>query len=386
MATAQTNESIAKQTNYSVEQVQATSNLIEKLRNAPEFKWYDIYATSWMPTLSQDEIRVHTDLMNSLKVDSKITEKFYQALVQQALDPNTRDLYWKKDAVIRPEMTAIRKEWRRLLGKIMSEIGTDYGINVPSVVFGDVFRMRACSRCTNCTSCHSNLTNTMSYLLSSIGILDRVKQFHGLKGTWDKSTTAFFAMHGCLDCLIFAHEQGYPWDEKTCELAAREGKLDCLKYAHENGCPWNEYIFELATSSGHLECMKYVYEQDPTLIKDCRTWACSTAALNGHLDCLKFLREHGAPWDEHTCRNAASRGHLDCLRFLRESNPASPCPWNEEACEEAVRSGHLKCLKYLHESVPPCPWDAAKYIKYGNIFDAKCVAYVREQIAKEASL
>jgi len=51
------------------------------------------------------------------------------------------------------------------------------------------------------------------------------------------------AMHGHLERLKFAHENGCPWDEDTCEIAAENGHIECLKYAHENGCPYpNELL------------------------------------------------------------------------------------------------------------------------------------------------
>ena len=41
------------------------------------------------------------------------------------------------------------------------------------------------------------------------------------------------AYNGHLDCLKYAHLNGFQWDKDTCSLAAYNGHLDCLKYAHE---------------------------------------------------------------------------------------------------------------------------------------------------------
>ena len=103
-------------------------------------------------------------------------------------------------------------------------------------------------------------------------------------------------------------------------IFAKEGHLDCLKYAHDNGFPWD-------------------------------TETCSEAALGGHLDCLEYAHDNGCPWDQTTCYYAAGRGHLHCLEYAHYNG----CPWDRSTCSEAARGGHLDCLKYAHDN--GCPYD-----------------------------
>jgi hypothetical protein len=74
-----------------------------------------------------------------------------------------------------------------------------------------------------------------------------------------KNTTAA-AKNGHLECLVYAHENGYPWDERTCAYAAEKGHLECLVYAHENGCGWDKWTCANAAENGHLECLRYAHE------------------------------------------------------------------------------------------------------------------------------
>ena len=100
-----------------------------------------------------------------------------------------------------------------------------------------------------------------------------------------------FAQYGYLDCLKYAHENGWFCDEVTCLYAAQNGHLECLKFAHEN-----EYFWDEAT--------------------------CAYAAKNGHLECLKYAHEHGCPWNEYTCLLSAESGHLECLKYAHKNG----CP------------------------------------------------------------
>ena len=130
------------------------------------------------------------------------------------------------------------------------------------------------------------------------------------KKLWDDETLRFLASNGYLDCLKYAHENGWSWDQYTPENAAENGHLDCLKYAHENGCPWDEGVTNCAAKNGHLDCLKYAHENGCP-------WHQNTtyfAANSGNLDCLKYAHENGCPWDEGVTNCAASNGHLDCLR------------------------------------------------------------------------
>ena len=114
------------------------------------------------------------------------------------------------------------------------------------------------------------------------------------------------AENGHLDCLTFAHENGYPWGHMTISGAARGGHLGCLTYAHDNGCPWGE-------------------------------WTCVEAASHGHSDCLAYAHENGCPWDSWTCDNAADNGRLACLAYAFERG----CPFSESRISDRARE-HLE--------------------------------------------
>jgi len=116
---------------------------------------------------------------------------------------------------------------------------------------------------------------------------------------------------GRLECLRYAHENGYQWNEWTCKVAAIRGHLDCLKYAHENGCPWNN-----------------------------RT--CEYAAQYGNLDCLKYAHENGCPWDEWTCTGAAYCSKLECLKYAHENG----CPYDKPYL---LSNASLKCRDYVRQ-------------------------------------
>ena len=61
-------------------------------------------------------------------------------------------------------------------------------------------------------------------------------------------------------------------------------------YAYKNGCEWNKYTCDNAAKNGHLECLEYAHKNGYPLGED--------AAMNGHLDCLQYAHENGFPWDK----------------------------------------------------------------------------------------
>jgi hypothetical protein len=67
-------------------------------------------------------------------------------------------------------------------------------------------------------------------------------------------------MHGHLEVLKWAHENGCPWDERTCSWAARGGHLEVLKWARENGCPWDERTCECAAAQRHFDVLVWAHE------------------------------------------------------------------------------------------------------------------------------
>ena len=139
-------------------------------------------------------------------------------------------------------------------------------------------------------------------LISSVSKLTnllckKIKQQFGIQNIKVESIVFqnYFALHGYLNCMRYAHENGCNWNEDTCSNAARNGHLECLKYAHENGCNWNDRTCSYAAKNGHLECLKYAHENGCDWNED----TCSGAANNGHLECLKYAHENGCPCDHN---------------------------------------------------------------------------------------
>ncbi len=50
------------------------------------------------------------------------------------------------------------------------------------------------------------------------------------------------AFKGKIEKVQYLHKEGCTWDERTCYLAASRGHLECVRYAHENGYGENRWI------------------------------------------------------------------------------------------------------------------------------------------------
>lgn len=84
--------------------------------------------------------------------------------------------------------------------------------------------------------------------------------------------------YGHINCLHYAHTNGFSWNEYICSAAATGGKLNCLVYARNNGCPWNVGLFPSA-----IDGIDYCLEN-----KD----------YNNVTDiciCMEYARKHGCP-------------------------------------------------------------------------------------------
>jgi hypothetical protein len=84
-------------------------------------------------------------------------------------------------------------------------------------------------------------------------------QIHGDKHISDTQVCARAAYRGSLECLQYAHTNGYGWDQLTCTNATISGSLECLRYACENGCECdlNECIAR-ATGGRTIVCVQYL--------------------------------------------------------------------------------------------------------------------------------
>ncbi|AVK76689.1 Ankyrin repeat domain containing protein [Pandoravirus macleodensis] len=209
------------------------------------------------------------------------------------------------------------------------------------------------------------------------------------------------AVHGHLDVIKYAHENGCPWHYGVCSAAEAYGQVDCLRYAHGAGCYWRGECDE-AAGNGHTDVLRYAKEKGlgrgefachyaaagghvDTLRYACENgWeTCSAtptyAARRGHLDVLKYVHESGGDWECDTVWGAASGGHIDCLDYLLKNGcpgfdegacdeaanagriatlqwlRAHGCPWGASVCAEAARGGHVDVLDWLRRN--GCPWD-----------------------------
>lgn len=97
-------------------------------------------------------------------------------------------------------------------------------------------------------------------IVADMGCLDCLIFLHENGCPWNKQTTTEAASSGHIDCLVYAHENSCPWDEQTTEAAAMYGNVDCLRYAHENGCPWTSSVIVLSFAHCNLDCLVYVCE------------------------------------------------------------------------------------------------------------------------------
>jgi hypothetical protein len=165
------------------------------------------------------------------------------------------------------------------------------------------------------------------------------------------------AENGHLECFTYLHDfipSPTAWSYSWCNRIALRGHLQCLIFAHKNGYGRkDEDVCSFAVQNGHLECLKYAHapEGDVTKGSPWNEQTCAIAALNGHLDCLIYAHENGCPWDEQTCANAALHGHFECLKYAVKNG----CPWDHNTWHSATRDGHLDCLKYAVEN--GCPFD-----------------------------
>ncbi|KAL6059217.1 Ankyrin repeat domain containing protein [Balamuthia mandrillaris] len=173
--------------------------------------------------------------------------------------------------------------------------------------------------------------------------------------------------------------QDCPWDHQTCEQAALHGHLQVLQWALEQGCPWSPRAFALAARRGHMEVLRWIRANQGEhackkvspdmnaalggqweVLKWLHTeagcaWSgasvCSAIAATGNLSMVQWVRARGCPWDESTCSVAARKGHLEVLQWAREQG----CPWQESTCNKAALNGHLHVLRWARAQ--GCPWN-----------------------------
>lgn len=96
---------------------------------------------------------------------------------------------------------------------------------------------------------------------------------------WDKGLTlADAAFWGQMNCLRYAHANGFVWNSLVCSAAAVGGNLHCLKYLHANSCPWDRFVIPSALDQ----------------LEDCIDTKDFDQAY--HISkCVEYARMHGCP-------------------------------------------------------------------------------------------
>jgi capsule polysaccharide modification protein KpsS len=107
--------------------------------------------------------------------------------------------------------------------------------------------------------------------------------------------------------------------------ASKYCNTNVLKYFHKYGCHHiDEDVVDCAIQNGNLDCLMYAHING-YLFKNYRIHKIYHAARYGKLVSLKYLHRHGYPWNERTCDSAVYNGHVDCLMYAYINGS----PWNE---------------------------------------------------------
>lgn len=381
-------KAIAVETNRSIDEVQKALDIATIL--APKsVPWCQLYLEEWLPKsipINLEETPIILELIDYLNTEAFITTKFLSALTQRALDSLKRDLSFREDAVILPEMEAIQQEWKVQLDNTVNKAKNFIPIVTRDWTEGIIFGRLE-------TPCRYNNTGA---LIVRLGLIPRLTQYREQGGKWHATDVVTQACKGGhVSVLQYLKEDGFDFtDAKYCNFAAMSGNIACMKYLRSIGCPWVAWTMIGAIMNGHLKLVRYLHEngcpwdvescnravKGNPLVKNTRdtgdyvdilqylhengcpwdiTQICLLSIEGGYMKCLKYARNNGANFDASHCALAAENGRLDILRYLRQNG----CPWDKRTCERAASHGQLKCLKFAHESVPPCPWDEETMIK-----------------------
>ena len=158
------------------------------------------------------------------------------------------------------------------------------------------------------------------------------------------TTCIYAALKGSIECLKFAHENGYPLDDShICNLSAKIGSLDCLRYAHENGCKLQLQTLFNSVEESKMECLKYCHENGCEFPKS----AIQIAVKKNKINFVKYLHENGCPWDEEVFNDSIISGNLLCMKYLHENG----CPYDGNIRTLAEENRKLNCLKYIEEVI-----------------------------------
>jgi len=160
----------------------------------------------------------------------------------------------------------------------------------------------------------------------------------------DDNLCSRMAKHGYLNALRCAHISGYLWDSNVIRFSMIHGQLDCLKFAIENGCPNKcdhinfKKMINTICKLGHLSILEYAYENvhlfnviinheyyydfdyDMSNDKndDCDYWNMVTfnASINGHIPILKFAISKN--FKISISNDVIFNGHVEYLKLSLE--------------------------------------------------------------------
>lgn len=191
---------------------------------------------------------------------------------------------------------------------------------------------------------HPKLPRSESVCVQAVegGHLECLRFAHENGWFCSKAVTEAAVQFGRPACLKYAFQHQCPFDAQTlCQQAYQAGHVACLRYAHEHGCDLLLNTPCMAAGSGGLECLQYAHEHGVAF----SPLTSVGAAMVGNLACLYYLREKGYVWNRLTCQIAAKYGQLECLKFAHENG----CSLTATTCEIAAEHGHLSCLQYAHQ-------------------------------------
>ena len=183
------------------------------------------------------------------------------------------------------------------------------------------------------------------------------------------SVMKYLKENGC----TWSADQQFQVGYDTCSLATMHGHLDVLTWALENGCPWNDHWASgRAALRGRIDVLEWIYEKGYSVRK-----ICEFAAIGNQFDTLRWAVEKGSPLDGGTFQAAIRNNNWDILEFC--INEGCPLPfisifpgsnieilkrlyetghvgdlWGKYTCSEAAYYGRLDILKWLRET--GCTW------------------------------
>jgi len=135
------------------------------------------------------------------------------------------------------------------------------------------------------------------------------------------------------------------------QFAAKYGSMQCLEYAHSQGWEVSDQAMFEAVESGQLESVRFLHE---TCGKALTVKTMLQAAALDKLEVMRYLHEKGCSWDASVCAAASKAGHLSCLEYAHHHG----CPWDESTFISAKTNTHENgnpCLDYAQKHRCPIP-------------------------------